>query len=284
MQLCTTARELECTRILQYSNAHTEFHTNISADSQMDMNRKYHNSNKKYGLLLSRTMPSITTDNPDWTVYFVAFQLWPCSLTGGWVPAVQGNSPLHKANIPQPVQRLRRSDSQGIATFWLPEQAWYFSLSPCPDKLWHPPSLLSIRGTLSRRQSCQDVNPTTNLHLVQWSRQCVWSYTSTSPPDFKAWCRDNCPPLPPNFRPCILQHQCLPTRAHSTVPQKDITWMVTFWSVAAKAIVNIQRYNIQRLGPWNSTQNGKYWGLKWLFRGRQTLHVSRKTWGEWQRI
>jgi hypothetical protein len=44
---------------LQYANAY------ISVDSQMDRNRKYRNSNKKYGLLLLGALPSITTDNQD---------------------------------------------------------------------------------------------------------------------------------------------------------------------------------------------------------------------------
>jgi hypothetical protein len=88
----------------------------------------------------------------------VTFQLWSCSLTGGWVPAVQGNSPhpwsqhtsasIVTGQAGQPRNSQVLTPGRGIA---------FFSLWPCPDKLWHPLNLLSTRGSLSRRQSCQDI-------------------------------------------------------------------------------------------------------------------------------
>jgi hypothetical protein len=56
-------------------------------------------------------------------------------------------------------------------------EGWDYFSTPCPDRLWGPPSLLS---RWYRRLFSQGMKLTTHLHLVSRPKN-AWSYTSTPP-------------------------------------------------------------------------------------------------------
>jgi len=70
---------------------------------------------------------------------------------------------------------------------WIPVGE-FFSLTPCPDQLWDPPSFLSnvYQGLFPSVKSGWGMKLTTHLHLVLRSNN-VWSYTSTPTTAFMEW-------------------------------------------------------------------------------------------------
>jgi hypothetical protein len=91
----------------------------------------------------------------------------------------------------------RRDSSVGIATGYrlddrgsIPGGGWeFFSSTPCPDRFWGPPSLISngYRGLSHWVQSGRCVKLTTHLHLVPRSKNAL-RYTSTPLYVFVTWC------------------------------------------------------------------------------------------------
>jgi hypothetical protein len=65
----------------------------------------------------------------------------------------------------------------------------FFSSTPCADRLWGPPCLLSngYWGLFPRGYSGRGMKLTTHLHLVPGSKN-AWSYTSIPQYIFMAWC------------------------------------------------------------------------------------------------